>query len=191
MIINSVMKPDGEIIRVVSGDPVKAHREGVKIAEKLFTEEINKLPDLVICSAYPADCDLWQSTKAMTVAAFCAKENGVVILFTPSQEGDCPGHPDFVGLGALNPDKVYEMTQKGSIEDVVAASVNMTVGVARERARIIVVTDITNRDYVEKLGLTYAKNFDEAKTKAEDFLGNIETVGVITHGGEFGPKLNV
>lgn len=188
MIVNTVMNPSGGLVKVVAGDLVKAHREGVAIAENLFTKELPISPSLVISSAYPADRDLWQSTKAMTVGAICAKKGGFVILLTPSPEGDCPGHPDFVGLGALSPDAVFEMTQRGDIEDVVAASVNMTVGVARERASIIVVTEESNQGYIEKLGLTYAHDLPAAMELAEKKSGGIESMGIITHGGDFAPK---
>lgn len=188
MIINTVMTPDGAVVKIVAGDPVKAHREGVKIAEKIFTTEILDRPDLVICSAYPADCDLWQSTKAMVVAAMCVRQGGVVILLTPSTEGDCPGHPDFVGLGSLEPEKIFHMVEKGLIEDIVAASVNMTVGVARKLSKIIVVTGEANKRHVEKLGLIYKKNLSEAIRFVKKNFFKMKTVGIITHGGEFAPK---
>lgn len=188
MIINTVMTPDGDVVRIVAGDPVEAHREGVKIAEPLFTSEISERPDLVICSAYPADCDLWQSTKAMTVAAMCAKKGGTVILLTPSVEGDCPGHPDFVGIGALEPQTVFEMVEEGLIKDTVAASVNMTVGFARDLANIIVVTGKSNQKYVENLGLVYARNIAEAMELTKQNVSEIKSIGIITHGGEFAPK---
>lgn len=190
MIVNTVMNPSGGLVKVVAGDLVRAHRAGVAVAEDLFTKAISVSPDLVITSAYPADCDLWQSTKAMTVGAICSKKGGTVILLTPSPEGDCPGHPDFVGLGSLSPDTVFEMTQKGIVKDVVAASVNMTVGAARERASIIVVTEERNKPFVEKLGLSYAKSFSKAMELAEIKSGRIKTIGIITHGGEFAPKFN-
>jgi hypothetical protein len=188
MTINTVMNPDGSLVKIFAGDPIKAHREGVSVAESIFTKEITDFPDLVIVSAYPADCDLWQSTKAMTVGALCAKKGGQIILFTPSPEGDCPGHPDFVGLGALPPDEVFQMTQKGLVEDVVAASVNMTVGAVRERTTVIVVTEERNKPYIEKLGLTYAPTFNAAMKLAKGGSDSINSIGIITHGADFAPK---
>ncbi|MGB4210115.1 MAG: hypothetical protein WBJ42_08250 [Thermovirgaceae bacterium] len=91
-------------------------------------------------------------------------------------------------MGELPPDAVFEMTQRGAIEDVVAASVNMTVGVARERASIIVVTGESNQGYIEKLGLTSAPDFSTAMGLAEKKSGGIESIGIITHGGDFAPK---
>ena len=87
----------------------------------------------------------------------------------------------------MPPDAVFEMTQRGAIEDVVAASVNMTVGVARERASIIVVTGESNQGYIEKLS-DRCPDFSTAMGLAEKKSGGIESIGIITHGGDFAPK---
>ncbi|MDI6600768.1 MAG: nickel-dependent lactate racemase [Thermoanaerobacteraceae bacterium] len=188
MIINTVMNTDGTVVKVVSGDVVKAHREGVKIAEKIYAIDVPDQPDMVICSSYPAYQDLWQSVKPMTVASMMVKKQGIVILLSPCPEGDCPGHPDFTGLGIKTVDEVFNMVNKGLIEDEVAASVNMTVAAVREMAKVIVVTEPQNGIYVEKLGLKFACNVEEALNIANELNPNIDSIGIITHGADLAKK---
>lgn len=186
MIINTVLNPDGSLAAVFAGDIVKAHRACVEVAEKIYAVDIKDRPDAVICSSYPAYYDLWQSCKPMTVAASMVKDKGTVILLTPAPEGDCPGHPEFVGLGVRTVDELNEMIKKGMIEDEVSASVNMTVSVVREMAKIIVVTEEFNKKHIETLGLTYASDIEEALTIAD--LDSVNTIGIITHGADLARK---
>jgi nickel-dependent lactate racemase len=188
MIINTVMNTDGTVVRVIAGDVVKAHRECVKVAEKIYAIDVPTRPDLVVCSSYPAYQDLWQSVKPMTVAAMMVKQQGVVILLSPAPEGDCPGHPDFVGLGVRSVEEVYEMVNRGEIEDEVSATVNMTVAAVREMAKIIVVTEQQNKVYVENLGLKYAGDIQEALSLASNMDPNINSIGIITHGADLAKK---
>jgi len=65
MIVNSIMNSDFSLAGIVAGDLVKAHREGVKIAKKIYALPIVENPDIVVVNAYPGNLDLWQSTKAL------------------------------------------------------------------------------------------------------------------------------
>jgi len=78
------------------------------------------------------------------------------------------------------------MIKKGMIEDEVSASVNMTVSVVREMAKIIVVTEEFNKKHIETLGLTYASDIEEALTIAD--LDSVNTIGIITHGADLARK---
>ncbi len=188
MIINTVLNVDESLAGIFAGDVVKAHRACVNVAEKIYAVEVNERPGLVICSSYPAYYDLWQSVKPMTVAATLVKNQGYVILLSPSPEGDCPGHPEFVGLGVRTIDELNKMIREGVIEDEVAATVNMTVAAVREMAQIIVVTEPQNKVHVETLGLRYAKDIDEAINLVK--LNEVESVGIITHGADLAKKYN-
>lgn len=59
-IVNVVINAKHEIVCVVAGDPVKAHREGVRYAKEIYERPIPQLADVVVVSAYPAEIDYWQ-----------------------------------------------------------------------------------------------------------------------------------
>ena len=64
-IVNVVLNARKEIVKVASGDQVKAHREGVKVAKRIYERKVPHLADIVILSAYPADIDCWQGAKPL------------------------------------------------------------------------------------------------------------------------------
>jgi nickel-dependent lactate racemase len=79
MILNTVMNSDGSIAKVVAGDLVAAHREGVKYAQMVYCAEIPVTPDVMVVNAYPGCLDLWQTGKGMTAGAMLLKPGGDMI----------------------------------------------------------------------------------------------------------------
>ncbi|MFH1539446.1 MAG: nickel-dependent lactate racemase [bacterium] len=85
--VNTVLNSNGGIVRVVAGDPVEAHREGVRVAAKLFGAVIPCQADVVITSSHPMDIDLRQGVKAVANLLFAAKPGGVIIAAMKCEEG--------------------------------------------------------------------------------------------------------
>ncbi len=90
-IIYALVGPSDEVVRIVAGDPVKAHRRACSLCEPMYRVRARRA-DIVISSAggHPYDCDLVQAKKAIIPAIEAVKRNGAVIL--------CGACPD--GLGA-------------------------------------------------------------------------------------------
>ncbi|MGC8777635.1 MAG: nickel-dependent lactate racemase [Candidatus Caldatribacteriaceae bacterium] len=85
-IVNTVLNDEGEIVKVVSGHPVWAHREGVKVAQSIYEREIPALADIVVVSAFPAEIDYWQGIKPLSYAQKGLKKRGFRSLLRPSEE---------------------------------------------------------------------------------------------------------
>ncbi|MFZ7103815.1 MAG: hypothetical protein ACOWWO_14350 [Peptococcaceae bacterium] len=49
-IVNVVMNENKEILKVVAGDPVKAHTAGVEFARKVYEVEVEQQEDIVIAA---------------------------------------------------------------------------------------------------------------------------------------------
>lgn len=64
-ILNVVLDEHKNIVKVVSGDPVAAHREGARFLDRLYTKEIEKQADIVIVSqgGAPKDLNLYQTQR--------------------------------------------------------------------------------------------------------------------------------
>lgn len=85
-IVNVVTNGKGEILQVVAGDPVVAHRKGVEVAKRVYERKVPALADIVMVSAYPADIDYWQGIKPLSYAQKGLRE-GVQYLLLLSPRG--------------------------------------------------------------------------------------------------------
>lgn len=86
-LINTVLNSELKIVKILTGDPIYAHREGVKIAKDIYEIKIPKEADIVITNSYPLDLDLRQSVKCLANVLFAAKENGIIIATMRCREG--------------------------------------------------------------------------------------------------------
>lgn len=88
-IVNAVLNSNKEIVKVVAGDPIKAHREGVKYIDKMYKRKIEKRVDIVIASpgGYPKDINLYQAQKGLDNASYAVRDNGSIILVAECREG--------------------------------------------------------------------------------------------------------
>ena len=85
--VNSILNHCKEIVRVVAGDPVAAHRAGVEVSARLNGVKIPQLADVVITDSHPMDQDLRQGVKAIANAIRAVKPGGVLITLVRAEEG--------------------------------------------------------------------------------------------------------
>lgn len=86
-IVNPVLNSDIEIVQVVSGEPIDAHREAVRISADLYGAEVPALADVVITDSHPMDQDLRQGVKSLANAIRAVKPGGVQITLVRAEEG--------------------------------------------------------------------------------------------------------
>ena len=88
-LINVVLNSDKEIIHVVAGDPILAHRSGCMVLDQCYKVAVPKLADLVIASSggYPKDINLYQAQKALENAAKVVKPGGKIVLLAELRDG--------------------------------------------------------------------------------------------------------
>lgn len=86
-IINTILNYRQEIVKVVAGDPVKAHRSGVEVSAKLYAAPISSPADVVITASHPMDSDLRQGVKALANTVRAVKPGGVIITYVRAVEG--------------------------------------------------------------------------------------------------------
>jgi len=183
-ILNVVLNGEGEIIAVVAGHAVDAHRAGVEIARPIYNLELEEPPDIIVGGAHPADRDLWQGFKPINACGMLVKDGGTLILVTPAPEGIAPDHPQMVELGITPGDQVQALLKEGKISDGVAAATYLALVQTRQRIEIIVVTDGFTSKEATRLGLTATPSFDEALSRALMRHGNQAQIGVITKGAD-------
>jgi hypothetical protein len=86
-IINAVLNSAMEVVQVVCGDPIQAHRAGVKISASIFGVNVSAPADVVITDSHPMDQDLRQGVKALANTIRAVKRGGVLITLVRAEEG--------------------------------------------------------------------------------------------------------
>ena len=88
-ILNVVLNGKKQIVKAVAGDPIEAHREGVKVVDSMYIIAVKELADVVVVSAggAPKDINVFQSQKALDNAKLAVKNGGTIILAAQCPEG--------------------------------------------------------------------------------------------------------
>ena len=86
-IVNAVLNSRLQIVGVVSGDPIAAHREGARLSRSIYGVSIPTPADVVIADSHPMDQDLRQGSKAIANAIHAVKWGGVQIVLMRAEEG--------------------------------------------------------------------------------------------------------
>ncbi|ATW24954.1 nickel-dependent lactate racemase [Candidatus Formimonas warabiya] len=87
LLINTVLNVKGEPVGVFCGEPVKAHREGCRLAEKIYGSLVPEKADVMITGSHPMDIDLRQATKCLANASGALKEDGLLIALMRCSNG--------------------------------------------------------------------------------------------------------
>jgi len=86
-IVNTVLNSEQKLVSVVSGDPVDAHRKGVRDSAGLYGAPIPVMGDVVITASHPMDTDLRQGVKALANTVRAVRPGGVLITLVRAEEG--------------------------------------------------------------------------------------------------------
>ena len=96
-IVNAVLNKNNEIVAMVAGDIIEAHREGVTILDQVVKVKVDSLADVVVAACpFPTGLSLYQASFGATVAKPIVKKGGVIILVAHCPEG--LGEKEFVDL---------------------------------------------------------------------------------------------
>lgn len=192
-IVNVVLNPGCEVVAVVAGDVVAAHRAGVDIARKIYTVELEEKLDIIVASSHPSDRNLWQGAKPICNCGMMVKDGGTLILLTPAPEGIAPEHPQLVRFGQTPGDEIIALVEREELSnrvngaggvDGVAASVYLSLDQTRKRVNIVLVTDGISAEEAAQIGLSSTPDFDAALAAALARHGEKVQIGVVTHGAQ-------
>jgi nickel-dependent lactate racemase len=104
-IINVILDDTLAVSRIVTGDPVLAHREGAKTAEAISACHIDEPADVAITVSHPMDADLRQGAKCIANAEPGVREGGIILAFLECANGigdiRGPGSPIPINYGLM------------------------------------------------------------------------------------------
>ena len=86
-IVNAVLNGAQEVVKVVAGHPIQAHRAGVKVSARIYGVQVPAQADIVITDSHPMDSDLRQGVKALGNTVRAVKRGGVMITLVRAREG--------------------------------------------------------------------------------------------------------
>jgi len=87
-IVNALFNINRDVVELVCGDMVAAHRGGVKIARMSYVTDIAPDADIVVANGYPQEDEAY---KAFPVATESVRQGGEVVILAFSPEG-CRHH---------------------------------------------------------------------------------------------------
>jgi len=86
-LINTVLNPSQQIVKIFAGDPILAHREGIKLAREIYGVRLAERADILITDSSPMDTDLRQGAKCIGNLLGAVKEGGTILAFLRCREG--------------------------------------------------------------------------------------------------------
>lgn len=88
-LLNVVLSPEGNLIRVVAGHYDQAHREGCRTVDRMLRLPIEKPYDLIVASAggFPLDIDLRQAHKGLENACQALRPGGSILFVAECPNG--------------------------------------------------------------------------------------------------------
>ncbi len=86
-IVNAVLNSSLEVVRVVAGDPIAAHRAGVQTSAGIYGVKLPAPADVVITASHPMDQDLRQGVKALGNTIRALRKGGSMLTLVRAEEG--------------------------------------------------------------------------------------------------------
>lgn len=88
-VVNVTLDTDKQVTGIFSGDPVKAHLQGVEFLSQHCMKTLDRPLDFVVTTnaGAPLDCNLYQSSKGLSGVSGATREGGVILMATECPEG--------------------------------------------------------------------------------------------------------
>jgi lactate racemase len=187
VIVNIVQDTEDRIVKVVVGDPVKAHRVGCECALGIFGVKVPGNADIIIADSFPADIEMWQAVKGLCALEVMAPDGSILIYVSPCPEGMSIKHPAMSRYGFQTYEGAKRLLDAGKIHMVVAHQM-VQVGRLLQRTRCFLISSgITDRGEIERVGFQYASNAQQALEKAFEAKGRDARVAILRHASEIIP----
>jgi nickel-dependent lactate racemase len=186
-IVNVALNENKEIVKVVAGHYIKAHRSGAEANDYMYKRHIKERADIVLATTggFPKDINLYQSQKALDNAAYAVKAGGTIILLAECVEG--MGEKTFSQWlqEASCPDDVIERLKKGF---VLGGHKAFAIAKIAKTNEIILVSSLPE-ELVKKSFMKPAKTVEDALAQAFVTQGKDATVTLMPYAGSTYPSL--
>ncbi len=192
MVVNTVLNHKKKIVEVVSGDIVKAHREGVKKLDEFARIKSPGKADIVVCSSGFKEHDvsfLQGGTRALASVEPIIKDNGSLIYVSPCYEGVSEHiikHEK--EIFSLKPEDILNLVEEGRLSSVLGCMV-YELSFLREKVNVSVVSGNLSNEDLSVFGFKREDTVEEALNKAFQLQGRDAEVLVVPYGSITIPTL--
>jgi nickel-dependent lactate racemase len=184
-IVNAVLDRHGQLVRIVAGHFVDAHREGVNWGKRVYGVPFNEKADVTLSSTYPIDFDLFQADKGLFSAAICTQTDGEIILVSPCYEGVSPTHPEAVDLSGLNENALWKLVDADDTHDLLSIAEALYFNTIKKSFRVTLVSEGISTETARKIGLNSVQSSALSDYLARRLAAEPElTVGIVRHSAE-------
>ncbi len=156
--INSVLNESGDIVDVVCGDWIVAHREACEKYGAANTIQIGEKRDLVIvsCGGFPHDINMIQAHKALEAASHACTDGGTIVLLAECPEG--MGRKDFLDWFSVegSQELAEKLCEKYQVNGQTAWSLLRTV----ERFDVRIISSLSGPD-TQQMRMTIAGDLNK------------------------------
>jgi len=183
-IINVILNPKNEIVSVVSGDVIKAHRRGTEIYDRFCKIAVEEKREVVVVSCpYPSDKNFYQtlynSSVVVKVRNSVLKKNGVLIMI-----GDCEngiGESNFAKMITKHksPDKLLSLISKPGYHEKGQWAVQNWADILKYCKVILVNKNNLPDKLYQNTHLHHSNTIEKAWNKAKTLLGKNKLEGYI------------
>jgi len=188
-IVDVVLQSDGEVAKVVIGEPEEAHRVGRMFWDEYFQVPLETQADLVIASAggHPKDINLYQAHKGEYNAGRATRDGGILYLAAACPMG--VGHPVFADWveRSETPDEVRRIFEAEGFK--LGGHKALYMAEDSERVELALQSEFDD-DLVRQYFMTPMHDPAEAIELARSRFGNDFRVLVMPHAGATYPVLD-
>jgi len=178
-LINVVMNHKDQVVAVVAGDVIEAHREGVKKLDSLVKKGVSKKAEICICGTPdPIDINFYQMLNSIS-APYRLKEpviqkGGTIIVTGRALEGISDG--DFYTALKENEKEGLWLNIQGNSKYQERAALQIFLEGARNY-KIIVVSEKNNQEKFKEMGMEFFQDLETAYLHARgDYPGSENTL---------------
>ena len=189
-IVNVISDGHNQIVKVVSGDPITAHRVGCQSALELFGVKIEhpEKADIFITDSHPMDQDMWQAVKGMCALDVIIPNDAIAILVTPCPEGVTAMHPEILKYGYTTLAEATKLIKEEHLSKVAAHNM-VQGGRLVKRTTAFIVSPGVSASEAQKLGFTHFGTPQEALNAALKIKGDQARIIILRMGGDMCPML--
>ena len=160
-IINTILDRDGNLVKMVAGDIVRAHREGVRWGQKVFGAPFERQSDITLSSTFPVDYDLFQADKGLFSAVISTRKGGEIILLSPCYEGVSPTHPEAVDLAEKEDEELLRLARDPERKhDPLSIAEVLYLNSAKKDFRITLACEGLGETTARKMGFNFIRPGD-------------------------------
>ncbi len=197
MVINTVLDEENRIVKVLAGEHVNVHREGVAVSDHGLEVSIPEKADIIVAGVGSAgfEVSLYQgASRAIQALDDIVNPGATVIVPCECREGIYEGilkqkYADWMKR-MPSPAEIRELTRNDTLppeEGVVLYAFSWLIH--KLQCRMVVVTEGMTPDELSDAHMGYAATLQQALDKAIQVHGPQARISILPHAGKIIPRL--